>query len=133
MAVPCGSILGRLLAERELALVRHREHLEELVETRTKEFVAARQAAETANHAKSTFLSSMSHELRTPMNAILGFAQLSAADPSLPLVHRERLSTILRAGFSLLDLVDEILDLAKIEAGKIAPQPATFDLHDPGR
>jgi CheY-like chemotaxis protein len=62
------------------------------------------------------------------MTAVLGFAQLLAADPSLGAVQRERVSTILRAGFDLLELIDEVLDLARIEAGRMTLQPATFNL-----
>ena len=78
--------------------------------------------AEKANQAKSQFLSSMSHELRTPMHAILGFAQLMTIDPNDPLSesHQENIEEILKAGQHLLDLINEVLDLAKIESGKIA-------------
>jgi PAS domain S-box-containing protein len=82
----------------------------------------ARKAAETASAAKSEFLSSMSHELRTPMNAILGFAQLLARDKREPLSarHRERVDQILRSGEHLLRLIEDILDLSRIEAGRVS-------------
>lgn len=82
---------------------------------------AARQQAEDANRAKSAFLSSMSHELRTPMNAILGFAQLmeTIEAESLSPRHREYIGHILSAGRHLLSLIDDVLDLSKIEAGAI--------------
>lgn len=85
------------------------------------ELLRARDLAETANRAKSDFLSQMSHELRTPLNAILGFAQLMEADRGQPLLPRQRENTqqILKAGWHLLELINEILDLAKIEAGHI--------------
>jgi signal transduction histidine kinase len=91
--------------------------LEERVNERTAALVAARDAAERASAAKSEFLSRMSHELRTPLNAILGFAQLlrlrSGAAPALdPNVHQ-----IERAGWHLLDLINEVLDLSRIESG----------------
>lgn len=78
----------------------------------------AREIAEKANLAKSEFLSRMSHELRTPLNAILGFGQLFAMDESLDIEQQEDVLHILNAGNYLLDLVNEILDIAKIDAGK---------------
>lgn len=81
--------------------------------------VAAREAADRANQTKSEFLSSMSHELRTPMNAILGFAQLMAHDDSLSVDQQDNLKEILKAGRHLLDLINEVLDLAKVESGHI--------------
>lgn len=89
---------------------------------RTKEFemelMIARQAAESANRAKSEFLSSMSHELRTPLNSILGFSQLLLAD-QLSDDQRESVDLIYRAGHHLLQLVNDVLDLAKLDSGLI--------------
>jgi PAS domain S-box-containing protein len=83
--------------------------------------IAARDEAERANRAKSTFLSSMSHELRTPMNAILGFGQLLLSDPERPLAEpqREHLGEIMRGARHLLDLINEVLDLAQVETGRL--------------
>ncbi|MDG4867841.1 response regulator [Guyparkeria sp. 1SP6A2] len=81
--------------------------------------VAAREEADRANQAKSEFLSSMSHELRTPMNAILGFGQLMEYDDTLPDEHRDSVDEILKAGNHLLELISEVLDLAKVESGSI--------------
>ena len=82
---------------------------------------SARQAAEKANQAKSDFLSSMSHELRSPLNAILGFAQLMESGTPAPTpVQRASIDQILRAGWYLLELINEILDLALIESGKLS-------------
>ena len=85
------------------------------------ELTNAKSAAETANLAKSDFLSSMSHELRSPLNAILGFAQLmETASPSPTDAQKESIVQILQAGWHLLKLINEILDLAVIESGKVS-------------
>ena len=81
--------------------------------------LALSEEAERANRAKSDFLSSMSHELRTPMNAVLGFGQLMEYDATLPEVHRDSVQEILGAGRHLLELINEVLDLAKVESGHI--------------
>ena len=81
--------------------------------------LTAKEEAEKGNLAKSRFLSSMSHELRTPMNIILGFSQLMDLDDSLPVEHRNNVSEILAAGYHLLELINDVLDLSKIESGHI--------------
>jgi PAS domain S-box-containing protein len=81
--------------------------------------IAARDEADRANKAKSEFLSSMSHELRTPMNAVLGFGQLMEYDDTLPAEHLDSVREILKAGHHLLELINEVLDLAKVESGQI--------------
>ena len=83
------------------------------------ELLRAKLEAERANQAKSQFLSSMSHELRTPMNAVLGFAQLMSMDTTLPENHQENLEQILKGGSHLLNLINDVLNLTKIEAGDI--------------
>jgi len=88
----------------------------------------AKQQAEEASKAKSTFLSNMSHEIRTPLNAILGFAQVLIRDPHLTAPQRDSLTTIQRSGEHLLSLINDILDMAKIEAGRMNVQVVPFDL-----
>ncbi|MCJ2544508.1 PAS domain S-box protein [Thermostichus vulcanus] len=101
-----------------------------LVGTDITELKQAQEKAESANQAKSTFLANMSHELRTPLNAIIGFSQLLARDPKLTDKQRETLSTINRSGEHLLGLINDVLDMAKIEAGKLVLQEDPFDLHE---
>ena len=133
-----GQYLGRRASNRDITerkaaeaeLESHRRHLEELVAARTAELARARDQAEAANRSKSVFLANMSHELRTPLNAILGFAQLMARDDSLSAEQRGTLATINRSGRHLLDLINDVLEISRIEAGRAAVQNAPFDLDD---
>jgi len=109
-------ITERKLAERELD--RHRHHLEAMVQARTLDLIEARDAAESANRAKSAFLANMSHEIRTPMNAIIGLNHLLQRDITDPKA-QGRLLRVGEAARHLLGILNDVLDLSKIEADRV--------------
>ena len=106
------------------------KELEERVQERTAELIAAKEVADEANKAKSDFLASMSHELRTPLNGILGYAQILKRDASLTEKQKSGVDVIQRSGDHLLTLINDILDLSKVEAQKLEPQLTEFQLPD---
>lgn len=145
-----GAVEGHLLLARDVSEARARERelqrlREELLEGVAREArlaaevaeerLAAEEAqrhraqAEEASRATSAFLANMSHELRTPLNSILGFAQLMERDRSLSEQHRENLLIIGKSGEHLLGLINDILEMAKIEAGRVTLSESVFDLH----
>ena len=112
----------------EQELLGYRDHLEELVQQRTAALSVAVTQAQSANRAKSAFLANMSHELRTPLNSVIGFSQMMADSSSMFEEEKQNLAIINRAGHHLLTLINDILELSKIEAGRMQLQTAPVDL-----
>lgn len=126
--------LGKILQERkqsEKVILEAHDKLEQIVEERTEELIVAKEAAETANRAKSEFLSSMSHDLRTPMNAIIGFGEMLKIESGEKLNEKQKsfVNHILSSGKHLMELIDEVLELNKIEAGKLSINFDNIQIH----
>ncbi|MBE9168752.1 response regulator [Pleurocapsales cyanobacterium LEGE 06147] len=127
VAVGLLSVLGLLIGinwlSRQLSLSRQKlEDYSHQLEVKARE-------AEAASRSKSLFLANMSHELRTPLNAILGFAQLLERDTTATANQKEAIAIINRSGEHLLNLIDDVLEMSKIEAGKTTLNPESFDLY----
>ncbi len=122
--VALAAALGALL----LVMTGHARRIEAAMEEARQQ----RSAAESANQAKSDFLSRMSHELRTPLNAVLGFAQVMSLDQREPLppTQRERVEQIQQAGWHLLDMIDDVLDISRIDMGTLQLQTAPLRIKD---
>lgn len=120
---PCLLLLG------QLAVAIENQRLFEQTQQRAVELARAKDAAEAANRAKSEFLANVSHELRTPLNSILGYSQVLKQDESLTAKHLNMLGIVQQSGEHLLTLINDILDLAKIEANKLELYPG--EIHFP--
>ena len=103
----------------QAALQVHKDHLEDMVEKRTSELDLAKRVAEEASHAKSQFLSNMSHEIRTPLSSIIGFAEMLDEGDKTGAEQEKSIATILSSSHHLQNIVNDILDLSKIEANKM--------------
>ena len=120
VAVHIGTQLGVALQQAELLAHTRRQSME---------LIKSKETAEVANRAKSQFLASMSHELRTPLNAILGFAQVMARNSSITPEQKEYIEIINRSGEHLLELINDVLSMSKIEAGQITINKNRFNLY----
>ncbi len=114
----------------EAELLRYQDHLEELVQERTAAMTAALAQADAANRSKGEFLSNMSHEIRTPMNAIIGYTQLMRRLPELPPQLNAYINTINSSGEHLLAVINDVLEMAKIEAGRMTVQNVPCQLNE---
>jgi len=108
--------------------ISERKRVEQEILNLNRRLGEAAAEADAANRAKSTFLSTMSHEIRTPMNAILGYVQLMSRDPAMGADAKTNLGIIGRSGEHLLNLINDVLDMSKIEAGRVELHPVTFNL-----
>ena len=118
--------MAQQLQESFTALEKTNSELEMRVEERTAELKEAKVAADSANHAKSEFLANMSHELRTPLNGILGYAQILERDKDITPKQKDAIQIIHQCGSHLLTLINDILDLSKIEARRMELYPKDF-------
>ncbi len=114
--------------ESKLALFEHQRNLEAIVAQRTQQLENAKNAAVAGARAKSEFIANMSHEIRTPMNSIIGFSELLLFDESISTESKLQVQTILNSSKSLLTIINDVLDMSKLESGKFSLENACFHL-----
>jgi len=112
----------------EQALSRYQQELERLVDERTRDLAVAKEDAESASRVKGNFLTNITHELRTPLNAILGFSEMLLNDSHLRNDLKEKIGIINRSGKRLLSMINQVLDLTKIDSGQLASEEKPCDL-----
>ncbi len=117
------------IEQQNVELEKHRNNLEELVKQRTRELERAKEKAEESDRLKTSFLANVSHEIRTPMNAIMGFSELLIAEDHEPTEKKEFKEQIILNSKSLLRLIDDIIDIAKIEANQVSLDYKGYNLH----
>ncbi|MEW6303257.1 MAG: response regulator [Verrucomicrobiota bacterium] len=125
-----GFVAGSLYLSKRREAARSQQRFTETLEEKNKQLQAAKEIAESANQAKSAFLANMSHEIRTPLNAVLGYAQILQRDATLADDQRQAVGAIERSGNHLLALINQILDLSKIESGHAELLETDFDLRE---
>lgn len=108
----------------------HRDQLQEQVLRRTQRLQDAKEAAEQANRAKSQFLATMSHEIKTPLNGILGMVELLQRTTQTPIQQQEKLAAIYQSGDALLEILNGLLDYARLEEGMYSPEISDFSIHE---
>ena len=124
-----GQIIGTSIIARDISVRKRKDAEVRHLLNELEKQVAAVDNAEAANRAKSVFVANMSHELRSPLNVILGFSRLMADDPQVTADQGQKLKLIVRSGENLLRLINNVLDIAKIEADRVELEQTQFDLH----
>lgn len=130
LSMGVGDHMRQLQVRLNEALTAQNEELEIKVEERTNDLAVALQKAEVASEAKSRFLSNVSHEIRSPLNSILGFSELLARERTIPSEHRRTLELVTTAGRHLLNLINDVLNISKIESGRLELNKGVASMHE---